>query len=229
MHAFARPALVATLLALPLVATADEAEVRKGVEARLGKVERIAKAPVPGLWEVVVDGQIFYADDKAQHVLIGTLHDLKSGKNLTGERQFAALPLESAVKQVRGNGKNIVVTFEDPNCGYCKKLAKDLVKMKDVTVYTFLFPILSDDSYDKSKAIWCAADKAKAWNDWMVSGSTPPPASGKCDTAGLEKSIQLGRKMRISGTPAIFFASGERVGGYIPAEEIQKRFAATGG
>ena len=225
-----KPRLFAAALAcLSFAAVADEADVKKAVEARLGKVERIIKAPLAGIWEVTVDGQIFYADDKANYVLIGNLLDMKTGKNITAERQFNALPLDLALKQVRGSGKNILVTFEDPNCGYCKKLAKDILTLKDVTVYTFLYPVLGDDSFEKSRAIWCAPDKAKAWVDWMTNGKTLPAVPAKCDIAGLEKSTQLGRKLRIGGTPAIFFASGERVGGYIPAPEIEKRFGAPGG
>lgn len=219
------PLLAAALACVSLVAVADEAEVKKAVEARLGKVEKIARAPMPGIWEVTVDGQIFYADDKATYLIFGNLLDMKTGKNLTAERQFNSLPLELALKQVRGSGKNVMVTFEDPNCGYCKKLAKDILTLKDVTVYTFLLPVLGDDSYEKSKAIWCAPDKSKAWIDWMTAGKAPPAASAKCDISGLNKSAQLGGKLRINGTPAIFFAGGERVGGYIPAAEIEKRFS----
>lgn len=220
-------AVAASLGLVSLTALADEAEVKKAVESKVGKIEKLVKAPVAGLWEVTVDGQIFYADDKGSHLIFGNVLDIKTGKNLTAERQFNSLPLDVAVKQVRGSGKNVVVTFEDPNCGYCKKLAKDLLKVKDVTIYTFLYPVLGDDSYDKSKAIWCSADKAKAWNDWMVGGTAPGAAPAKCDTAGLDKSMQLGRKLRVNGTPALFFPSGERVGGYIPAAEIEKRFSGS--
>ena len=223
------PLLAAALACVSFAAVADEADVKKALEARLGKVEKIVKAPMAGIWEVTVDGQIFYADDKGSFVLIGNLLDMKTGKNITAERQFNSLPLDLAVKQVRGSGKNILVTFEDPNCGYCKKLAKDILTLKDVTVYTFLYPVLGDDSFEKSKAIWCAPDKSKVWVDWMTNGKTLPAVPAKCDTAGLEKSAQLGRKLRINGTPAIFFANGERIGGYIPAPEIEKRFNGTGG
>ena len=188
-----------------------------------------------GMWEVTVDGQILYADDKAGYVIYGNLLEMKTGRNLTAERMkeiektLVMGSLDLAVKQVRGSGKNIMVTFEDPNCGYCKKLAKDIVTLKDVTVYTFLYPILGDDSVEKSKAIWCAPDKSRAWIDWMNNGKALPAVPAKCDTAGLDKSVQLGRKLRVNGTPAIFFVGGERVGGYIPAPEIEKRFSATGG
>ena len=222
------PLLAAALACLSLSALADEAEVRAAVETRLGPVEKILKSPVSGMWEVWIEGQIFYVDDKATHVLLGNLHELKSGKNITAERQFNALPFDLALKQVRGSGKNVMVTFEDPNCGYCKKLAKDITTLKDVTVYTFLLPVLGDDSYEKSKAIWCAPDKAKAWVDWMTAGKAPAKAPARCDVSGLNKSAQLGARMRISGTPAIFFAGGERVGGYIPAKEIEKRFNSAG-
>lgn len=221
--------LAAVLTSVSLAAVADEADVKKAVEAKLGKVEKLVKAPMAGIWEVTVDGQVFYADDKATYLIFGNLLETKTGKNLTAERQFNSLPLDLAVKQVRGSGKNIMVTFEDPNCGYCKKLAKDILTLKDVTVYTFLYPVLGDDSFDKSKAIWCAPDKSKAWTDWMNNGKAPPAITAKCDTAGLDKSAQLGRRLRINGTPAIFFASGERIGGYIPAQEIEKRFVAPGG
>ena len=223
------PLLAAALACVSLAAVADEADIRKAVETKLGKVEKIVKAPMAGIWEVTVDGQVFYSDDKATYLIFGNLLETRTGKNLTAERQFNSLPLDLAMKQVRGSGKNIMVTFEDPNCGYCKKLAKDILTLKDVTVYTFLYPVLGDDSYDKSKAIWCAPDKSKAWTDWMNNGKAPPAIAAKCDTAGLDKSALLGRKLRINGTPAIFFANGERIGGYIPAPEIEKRFSATGG
>ncbi len=220
---------VATVLAgFSMGTLAGEADVKKAIEANVGKVEKISKAPIAGLWEAVVDGQIFYADDKGTYLLAGNLIEIKTGKNLTAERQFNALPLDLAVKQVRGNGKNILVTFEDPNCGYCKKLAKELQSIKNITTYTFLYPVLGEDSLEKSKMIWCSADKAKAWSDWMTNAKPLPAAPAKCDTAGLEKSIALGQKLRINGTPAMFFATGERVGGYIPATEIEKRFNAKG-
>jgi thiol:disulfide interchange protein DsbC len=218
---------MAALASVSLLANANEAEIRKMVESKVGKVESVAKAPLTGLWEVLVDGQIYYTDSTGGYLVMGNLIDLRSGKNLTAERQFGLLPLDLAFKQVRGTGKNVLVTFEDPNCGYCKKLAKDLVKVKDLTLYTFLYPVLGDDSMEKSKAIWCAADKAKAWNEWMLNAKALGAVPAKCDIAGLEKTIELGRKLRINGTPAMFFGNGERVGGYIPAEEINKRFAGS--
>ncbi len=229
------PLLAAALACVSLAAVADEADVRKAVEASIGKVEKIVKAPIAGIWEVTADSQVFYSDDKGAYLMIGNLHETKTRRNLTAERMkdiekgLVTGSLELAVKQVRGSGKNILVTFEDPNCGYCKKLAKDILTLKDVTVYTFLYPVLGDDSVEKSKAIWCAPDKSRAWTDWMNNGKTPPAVPAKCDTAGLDKSAQLGRKLRINGTPAIFFGGGERIGGYIPAAEIEKRFNGTGG
>lgn len=218
----------AALAAITVAAQAGEAEVRKSVETRIGKVEKIAKAPAAGLWEVIVEGQVLYADDSGQYLMFGNLIDMRNGKNLTAERQFGLLPLDLAMKQVRGNGKNVLVTFEDPNCGYCKKLAKEMQKVDNVTIYTFLYPVLGDDSLEKSKAIWCSADRMKTWNDYMLNGKDVGKAPAKCDLAGLEKSSETGRRLRISGTPALFFGTGERVGGYIPAEEIQKRFALGG-
>ncbi|MGB5208566.1 MAG: DsbC family protein, partial [Azonexus sp.] len=153
-------------------ASADEAEIKKAMEAKLGaKVESVNKSGYLGLYEIYVDGNILYTDEKMTAFIAGgQLIEGKTMKNVTEERmrkltaiKFADLPLDRAIKQVRGDGKRVLATFEDPNCGYCKRLAKDLQKLDNVTIYTFLLPILSEDSLKKSKQIWCAADRSKAW------------------------------------------------------------------
>lgn len=224
---------LAVALSLPALALADEADVRKGMEARLGtKVESVTKAGFLGLYEVYADGNIFYTDDKVTAIMVGAqLIDAKSMKNVTEERmrkltaiKFNELPLDRAIKQVRGDGKRVLATFEDPNCGYCKRLARDLQKLENVTIYTFLLPILSEDSVKKSKQIWCAADRAKAWNDWMVDGKAP---SGRedCDTAAITRNQEFGRKLNITGTPTMFFGNGERVPGAMPLQRIEQKLA----
>jgi thiol:disulfide interchange protein DsbC len=229
------------LLALALAATislpilADEAAViKKAVETKLARtVTSVTKTPYLGLYEVYVDGQIVYTDEKVSALLIGALVDGKTMKNVTDERmqkltaiRFADLPLALAVKQVRGDGKRVFATFEDPNCGYCKKLAKDIAKLDNVTIYTFLYPILSPDSLEKSNQIWCATDRAKAWNEWMIDGKAPG-GKGDCDTTAVKKTIEMGRKLAITGTPTIFFADGERIPGAIPIAKIEQKLAQT--
>jgi thiol:disulfide interchange protein DsbC len=223
-------------LALAFVSNvqADEAEVRKAMEAKLGaKVESVTKSGYLGLYEVYMEGNIFYTDEKMTAFIAGgQLIDAKTMKNTTEERmrkltaiKFSELPLERAIKQVRGNGKRVMATFEDPNCGYCKRLAKDLLKLENATVYTFLLPILSEDSLKKSRQIWCSSDRAKAWNDWMVDGKTP---AGKedCDTSAVDKNREFASKLKITGTPTIFFADGERVPGAMPIDRIEQKLSA---
>jgi len=209
---------------------ADEADVRRAVEAKLGvKVESVARAGYLGLYEVFADGNIVYTDDKVTAIIVGPLIDGKTMKNVTEERmrkltaiKFSDLPLERAIKQVRGDGHRVLATFEDPNCGYCKRLAKEMQKLDNVTIYTFLYPILSEDSVRKSRQIWCAADRAHTWNDWMMDGKTPP-AKEDCDTSAVSKNQEYGRKLNISGTPTIFFADGERIPGAIPLTRIEQK------
>ena len=221
---------LAAVLAFSMPTQADEASVKKALEGKLGTpVTSVTKTPYLGLYEVYADGQIVYTDEKVSALLVGSLIDGKTMKNVTTERmqkltaiKFSELPLALAVKQVRGDGKRVLATFEDPNCGYCKRLAKDLLKLDNVTVYTFLYPILSEDSIRKSKQIWCSADRAKAWNDWMVEGRAP---AGKddCDTAAITKNQEYGRRLGISGTPTMFFADGERVPGAMPLAKIEQK------
>ncbi len=222
------PILVMSLLTLcSLSASANEATIKKAVEAKFGKVDSVTKTNYLGLYEVYADGQIMYTDEKASIFLIGNLVDGKTMKSVTEERmrklsaiKFADLPLDRAIKQVHGDGKRVLATFEDPNCGYCKRLAKDLAKLDNVTIYTFLFPILSPDSIEKAKQIWCSTDKAKAWNDQM--DGKAPTAKSDCDNP-VQKNVELGRKLAINGTPTIFFADGDRVPGAVPLAQIEQK------
>lgn len=225
------PLLLMTLLSSPLIA--DEADVKKIMETKLKtKVDSVTKSGYFGLYEVFTDGNIIYTDEKATAIIFsGQLIDTRSMKNVTEERmkkltaiRFNDLPLDQAIKQVRGDGKRVLATFEDPNCGYCKRLAKDLQKLDNVTIYTFLLPILSEDSVVKSKQIWCSSNRSKAWNDWMLDGRSP---SGKsdCDTTAVTKNQEFGRKLNITGTPTIFFGDGERVPGAVPLAAIEQKLA----
>lgn len=226
--------LASTCLALSLLAAgaarADEAAVRKAFEAWAGgKVDGVRKAGVLGLYEIQVGNELYYTDEKVSAIIAGNIIDTKTRRNLTQERQnklsainFAELPLELAVKTVRGDGRRVFATFEDPNCTYCKRLAKELAGMDNVTIYTFLLPILSPNSAEKSKAVWCAADRAKAWNDLMVNGTVP--AAGSCD-APIEKVMALAQKYNIHGTPTIFLSNGERIPGAIPLAQLEQRLA----
>jgi thiol:disulfide interchange protein DsbC len=235
---FIRICAALCILLLNTAAWADtaEAEVKKSVEAWLGgkfTVTSVRKAEFLGLYEVVVGGDVIYTNEKATHIILGNVIDIKSRKNLTEERmaklaqiKFSDLPLDLAIKQVKGNGKRVMATFEDPNCTYCKKLARELQNVTDVTVYTFLFPILSPDSIEKSKAIWCAPDRAKAWNDYMLNGTAPNGA--KCDTAALDKVMALAQKLNVRGTPAVFLADGSRLPGFMPAPQLEEAMNRAG-
>jgi thiol:disulfide interchange protein DsbC len=223
------------LLALGLLgasaqAMAGEAEIRQAFAASFEvQPTSVSKTTYGGLWEIYHDGEIFYADDKATFIILGgSLLDIKAKKNVTEQRlakltaiKFSDLPLNAAIKTVRGKGTRVFATFEDPLCGYCKRFARDLQGLEDYTMYTFLYPILAPDSFAKSKAIWCSDNRQKAWIDWMVN-NTAPKGEGKCDNP-VDENVELGKKFRINGTPAIILSNGERIGGAIPVAELDKR------
>ena len=229
---------VAVLLATGLLASCVEAQntteatIKKALEPRLGgaKIESIRETPYSGLYEVRVAGDILYTDKKGDYLFIGHVYDTKTSTNLTRARieevnkiKFSELPLELALKQVKGNGKRVIAVFEDPNCGYCKRLRQTTLKEIDnVTIYTFMYNILSEDSFVKSKNIWCAPDRIKAWDDWMINNKLPPAAPAGCESPN-DQVVALGQKLRIQGTPAIFFKDGSRIPGAIDLKGLEAK------
>jgi thiol:disulfide interchange protein DsbC len=229
-------ALGATLL-LAGAASAQEAAIRKSLTERIPnfpKIDEISKSPVAGLYEVRFGGtEIVYTDAEGKFILQGSLIEVKTMNNLTEDRieklsavDFSALPLKDAIVIKQGNGARKLAVFGDPNCGYCKRFERDLATIKDVTIYTFLMPILGPDSVVKSKDIWCAKDAPKSWRGWMVDGVTPAKAADKCDTAALDRNLEFGRKHRINATPALLFEDGTRKPGALPAAEVEKLLVA---
>ncbi len=227
-------ALIAATLLTTFTATAQEATIRKNLGERipqLQKIDEVSKSPMPGLFEIRINGtEVFYTDAEGNFLVQGSLIDTRQRRNLTEERvdkltaiNFDSLPLKDAFTIVRGNGKRKLAVFEDPNCGYCKRFEKDLQKVDNVTIHMFLYPILGPDSVEKSKNIWCAKDKSKAWMDWMVRDQTPAGAS--CDSAAITRNVELGRKYKITGTPTLVFTDGSRVPGAISTAQVEKYLA----
>jgi thiol:disulfide interchange protein DsbC len=225
-------AALAVAASLPLQAQVTPEALKADLKKKIPEapVESVRKTPYNGLWEVVAGGEIFYTDEKASFLSLGPIVDLNTRENVTEARlrqvnaiNFSTLPFDAAIKIVRGNGARKIALFEDPNCGYCKRFERDLQGVSDITVYVFLYPILAPDSVDKSKAIWCAPDRGKAWIDAMVHDKLPP-YEGRCQ-APLDKNLAFGRDKKIHGTPTLVFENGERLPGAISVADLEKRFA----
>jgi len=231
-HMCARILLIASFL-IATSASANEAALKKMIEAAYPKftVDSISKTPYAGLYEVYIGGQLIYTDEKFSFLIVdGRVVDPKSKKDMTSERlnelnkiDFASLPLDLAVKVVKGNGSRKMAVFSDPDCPFCKRLEQnELVDLTDVTIYTFLLPLdqLHPDAANKAKQIWCSPDRAKAWQDWVMQG-TLPKKTNTCDVP-LDKIAAVAKKYSVSSTPTIFFADGKRMTGAYPAAEIEK-------
>ncbi|MBA4344721.1 MAG: disulfide isomerase [Methylibium sp.] len=227
-------AAMALLSALPQ-AWANEAAIRKNLTERLQglpKIDEVRQTAMPGLWEIRIGNELRYTDAQGNYLIEGELIDLRSRRNLTDERQqqlnaieFSALPLKDAVVWKNGNGKRRIAVFADPNCGFCKRFERTLQEVKDITVYTFVVPILGGDSPEKSRAIWCAKDQTATWLAWMLEGKAPPKPAANCDDGAIERNQALVRRYRINGTPAIVFEDGTRVPGAISADQLERRLA----
>ena len=236
MRSLASRLLALLLVAVSLPALANEAAIRKAFAERMPnapKIDEVRPSAMPGLWEVRIGSEIRYTDAAANFLIEGELIDLKAKKNLTEERitqlnrvDFASLPFKDAVMWKNGTGKRRIAVFADPNCGYCKRFEKGLQELKDVTVYTFLIPILGGDSPEKTRAIWCSKDSANAWLSWMLKGEQPGKAPASCDDAAIERNLALSRKIHVNGTPAILLEDGNRIPGAVGPVELEKRLQA---
>lgn len=210
-----------------------KAALQPFVQGSRYRVEDVRAAPLPGLYEVHLgNGRLLYVDADVQYMFDGEVVEIASQRNLTQERSealqtidFGTLPLELAIKQVNGNGKRIIAVFEDANCGYCKRLRADLVKLDDLTIYTFPLAFLAPDSDSKARKALCAADPARAWNDLLLSNRVPGNA-GTCDTP-MQKVHELAQKLGVTGTPVVFFSNGKRLTGYAPPEQFGRMLAAS--
>jgi len=220
-------------------AAANEAVIRKVLEPKLGgaKIEGVQPGPVPGLWEVRVRTdsgvQLLYTDPAGAYLIDGTIHDLRSDRNLTEDRmrrlnaiKFESLPLDQAVKIQRGSGKRVLAMFSDPYCPYCQQFEQTLQKVDDITVYVFMYPVIRPQNADHSKAVWCSPDRAKAWLDLAIQHKRPA-AIASCDNP-VEKNLELGRALRVNSTPTLILVNGERVAGGMGAADLQQMLDLAG-
>jgi thiol:disulfide interchange protein DsbC len=212
----------------------SEQQVRSELQKKIGpntKIKSVSQSPISGIYEVLVGNEVFYTDANSKYLIQGEIIEIATGKNITEQKQadlnrikWSELNPSNALKVVRGNGSRQLAIFSDPNCGYCKRLEKSLQQLDNVTVYTYLIPILSADSAQKSKQIWCAADPQKAYIDWMINGIAP---NGKSDcTTPLDKNMAFAKTYGITGTPTIFFTDGSRFPGAVQITDIEKKFSS---
>jgi thiol:disulfide interchange protein DsbC len=216
-------------------ASADEALIRKTIAERLPdfpKIDEVSKTPVSGIWELRVGTDIYYTDDAGNYLFAGQFIDTRTRANVTEDRiakltaiDFSQLALKDAIVWKQGTGARKLVVFADPNCGYCRKFERDLQAVKDVTVYTFLYPILGGDSPEKARAIWCSKDATKVWRDWMLQGKEIP-ASPSCDVSAIQRNVAFGRSHRINGTPGLVFEDGSHKAGAMSAAQIEQLLVA---
>lgn len=227
--------LLAALLALPSIA--GEAEIRQVMKTKFPnvRIDGVQPAPLAGLFEVrfqTEDGpQIVYTDAMANYFVVsGNIVDTKTGRNLTEERlqklssiEFSALPLDLALKVQRGNGKRVLAMFTDPYCPYCRRLEQSLLQIDDITVYVFMYPVIRPDFADHSRAVWCAPDRVKAWLELAATDTPKVPQGGANCANPVDKVLDLGRSLRVRGTPTLFFANGERAGGGMPVGQLRAK------
>jgi len=225
--------LVLLLCATP--ASANEAQIRKVLEPKLGgaKIEGVQPGPIPGLFEVRFRGeegvQVIYTDATASHIFVGRIYEARTDRDLTEERKrrlnavkFESLPLDLAVKVQRGNGRRVLAMFSDPYCPACRQFEQALAQVNDITVYVFMFPVIRPENADHSRAVWCAPDRAKAWLELAAASRPKVPEAGARCANPVDKVLEVGRKLGVTSTPTLFLANGERLTGGLPADDLRE-------
>ena len=228
------------LLALALPVSAQDAKsdaaarelaaVKQALEAKFpgAPIRNVSRSPYFGLFEAQLDDRMLYTDGKVNYVIVGSVYDTATRTNLTEQRMkrmnriaWDSLPLELAIKKVKGDGSRKLAIFSDADCPYCKRLEAEMKGLDNVTIYTFLFPIdqLHPDSARKSAMIWCSPDRIKAWDEWFDSGKLPDNA-GDCATP-IAQTALLGQKYHVNATPTLVFADGSITPGALPLDRIE--------
>ncbi len=227
--------LIGCLLFAAGLALANEAKVKRTLNARLpgAVIENVVRTPIAGFYEVQIDGEIVYTDEKAEYFFSGSIFDIRTlpPRNITEGNAgratagvLASASRDSAIKLVKGRGERVMYTFEDPNCSFCKALHKELARLDNVTIYIFPTPLISQNSADKSVYAWCAADRAGAWAAFMADGALPANAQG-CPHP-LQKISALAKRLDITSTPVIFFGDGRRINGFVAADVLERGLAS---
>jgi len=236
--------LVALALALPARAAdsssatpldPDSAAVKQLLEQKFpgAVITHVAKSGVFGLFEVMFDDKLIYTDAAAKYIVVGSIYDTDTKTNLTEARArklnrvaLDKLPMDMAFKRVRGNGERKLIIFSDADCPFCHKLEQEMKGLDNVTIYTFLFPIdqLHPAAAGKSKKIWCAPDKAVAWDKFFNTGAVPDN-KGDCGDP-VARTQALGTSLHISATPTLIFADGTMIPGAIPLAQIEEEMTS---
>ena len=221
-------------------AWSDEAAIRKNWNLNNPKgppIDEISKTPIAGLYELRVDKEIVYSDDQGNYLIFpsrdqtdGHLLDARTKTDVTEQRlarimaqDVPKLPYADALMIKQGTGARRMIVFEDPNCHYCKDAERNFAALKDVTIYTFLIPILGDDSVLKSRTIWCSKNNAQVWRSWMIQGVMPPRPMGACDRTAIDRNLELAARYHLNYTPAIIFDDGSRFAGMADLDRLSKR------
>ena len=237
-------ALIGALMTFSCIASAGEPDIEMMTKMKklypATTFTGITKSPIAGLWEVQMGEQLAYTDASGQYLFLGSVIDLKTQRELTPPRKAEVAPtgsapvqpkvafpsnfLSNAIKTVRGDGSRVVAVFSDPMCPHCISMEREMAKLQNVTIYTFLYPIVAEASKVKSVSIWCSGNREKSWQDAMQANKSPKLAH--CANP-INDNLVLGSRLGIQATPALVAADGRLFVGATSMANVDKWLMAS--
>jgi len=218
--------------ALVLPAHADDAKVRAGIESLVpqAKIDSIAESVVPGLYEVILEGQIVYVSKDGKYLVQGSLFDIGAKVDVTEQTRAGirtavlnSIPTDQRITFGPAKPKHKLTVYTDIDCGYCRRMHQQVEEFNalGISIEYLFFPRSGPgtESWDKAVSVYCADDRHAAMTDAKAGRPVPP----KTCANPLDEHFALGSRAGVNGTPAVFTEDGTQVGGYSPPEQLIQR------
>ncbi len=200
----------------------------------------IVKTPLQGIYELYYAKQIFYVDGTGRYIFRNGRMVSSKGENLTDSALSHAAQLQAKknlhyLSQIADNEmlvypasleqraeRSVITIFTDVDCPFCSRIHEELdtYTKAGITIKYLFYPRAGRESsaYSSLVSVWCSEDRYAALEK-VESGQHI--ATKRCKHP-VDKHLELAKKFRLLGTPAIFLQDGTLLVGYKRPDDLIK-------